>query len=125
MESSICVAVITGHQRIAGFQDDLFLHDGNFFRAHLHAQVAARDHHAVGDSENFVEIVYGFGLFQFGDHRRVFSGARDGVLGGADVGGGAHEAQRQVISADSSRRRADPCGPSGSSKECRVLCRED
>ena len=66
------MAVITGIRRVARLQNDLLLHYGNFFRAHFYAQVAARDHHAVGDFENFVEIVDGFRLFELGDYRRIF-----------------------------------------------------
>ena len=61
-----------GNERVARPHDDLLLHDGNFFRAHLDAEIAARDHHAVGDGKNFVEIVDRFGLFEFGDDGNIF-----------------------------------------------------
>ena len=57
--------------RFAGPGDDLFLHHGHFFRAHLHAQIAASHHHAVGHVENLVQIVNGLGLFQLGDDGHV------------------------------------------------------
>ena len=104
MESSICVAVITGIRRVARFQNNLLLHDGNFFRAHFDAQIAARDHYSIGDSENFVEIIYGFRFFELGDYRRIFSGASDGEFCGAHVRSGAHETESEIIRADDQGR---------------------
>ena len=74
-----------GDERVAGARNDLLLHHGNLLRIHLHAEVAARDHHAIGNAQNFIEIFDGFGLLELGDHRRGFSGAGDGGFGGFDV----------------------------------------
>ena len=73
------------------------MNDGDLLGTHLHAQVAARHHHAIGDFQNGVEIFNGFGLFELGDHRRVVTGAPDDGLGRDHVGGGAHEADRDVV----------------------------
>ena len=48
IESSICVAVITGCPSAPAQPDDLLLDDRHLLDAHLDAEVAARDHHAVG-----------------------------------------------------------------------------
>src|SRR5450755_4594553 len=44
-------------------RDDHFLHHRHALRAHLHAKVAARHHHAVGGAQNGVQIFDGFRFF--------------------------------------------------------------
>ena len=96
MDSSICVAVITG-RRASRALDDLLLHDRHAFGTHLHAEIAARDHHAVGHFENRVQIFDGLRLFEFGDDRRVASGAPYRAFGRSDIGCAPHETHRDVI----------------------------
>ena len=45
----------------------MLLNDGNFLRRHLHPEIAARDHHAIGGFENFFEMVDGLRLLQLGN----------------------------------------------------------
>ena len=80
------------------------MHDRHFFRTHFHAQVSARDHHAVGDGKNFFQVVDGFGFFELGDNGRVFSVAGDGGLPGSHVRGRSNEAQRNIIRAHLQRK---------------------
>ena len=54
IDSSICVAVMTGLRHCGGAADDMLLNDRNFFRRHFHAQIAARDHHAIGRLPEFL-----------------------------------------------------------------------
>ena len=74
-----------GHERIACVRDDLLLHNWHFFGAHFNAEIAASDHDAIGDSQNFIEIIDRFGFFDLGDERRVFAVASDSRFGGANV----------------------------------------
>ena len=67
IDSSICVAVITGLRHCGRSTDHMLLNDRNFFRRHLDTQIAASDHHAVGSFEDFFEMVDGLRLLQFGD----------------------------------------------------------
>jgi len=57
--------------RLAGLRDDQLLNHGHFFRAHLHAQVAARDHHAIGHAKNLVKVFNRLGLLKLGDNGDV------------------------------------------------------
>ena len=81
----------------AGARDDHFLHDGNALGVHLHAEVAASDHDAVGDAQDGVEIFDGFGFFELGDYRGVFSGAANEIFRQHDVFGMAHETYGNVV----------------------------
>ena len=52
---------------LGGAADHVLLNDRNFFRRHLHAQIAASHHYAVGGFQYFFEMVDGLRLLQFGD----------------------------------------------------------
>ena len=91
--------MITGTRASLRPGDQHLLQYGHAFGAHLHAQIAARHHHAVGHAQNFVEVLDGFRLFQLGNDRRFPSGLRDRGLGRQHVGRGAHEAHADVIDA--------------------------
>ena len=82
---------------LPGAGDDHFLHDGHALGIHFHAEVAARDHDAVGDAQDGVQILDGFGFFELGDYRSVFSGAANQSLRQHDVLGMAHEADGDVV----------------------------
>ena len=71
IDSSICVAVMTGLPPRGGAADDVLLDDGNFFGGHFDAEIAAGDHDAVGDFEDVVEVIDGLRLFELGDDRDV------------------------------------------------------
>ena len=55
IDSSICVAVITGFPRSSALEMIRFCSSGTERRADLDAEVAARDHHRVGLGEDLVE----------------------------------------------------------------------
>ena len=46
--------------------DDVLLQRGNFFGIEFHAQIAARDHHTIGQFENFAQSLYSLRLFNLG-----------------------------------------------------------
>ena len=54
IESSICVAVIDRAGQRAGERDDLLLDDRHLLDRQLDAEVAARDHHAVGGADDLL-----------------------------------------------------------------------
>ena len=49
--------------------DDRFLNARHPLQRNLHAQIAARHHHAVGHVENGLDIVPAFGLLDLGHDR--------------------------------------------------------
>ena len=57
----------------AGAADYVLLDHGNFFRRHLDAEIPARDHDSVRDFQDFLQMIDGLGLFQFGDDRHITS----------------------------------------------------
>ncbi len=82
--------------------DHLLLDAWNLLGRDFDAQVAARNHHAVGDIENGVEVVYPFAVFDLGDdfdrafahienaldRHHVVAAAHEGVGDELDVGRG-------------------------------------
>ena len=56
IESSICVAVITGLPFMTVVADDLLLDDRHLLQRQLHAEIAARHHDAVGLRDDLVEV---------------------------------------------------------------------
>ena len=57
IDSSICVAVMTGLPGEVRPRDQGLLGDGDALDGHLDAEVAARHHHAVGRREDLVVVV--------------------------------------------------------------------
>ena len=55
IDSSTCVARITGRPSGAGARDDRLLNARDLLERHLQPEIAARHHHAVRDLENRVE----------------------------------------------------------------------
>ena len=116
IESSICVAVIDGPRERAGQREQPLLDDRHLLDRQLDAEVAARDHDAVGrarGSPRARSTACGFSIFAISG-MRVCSRTR------VDVLGPAHEAQRDDVDADRAPRRAGapgpPRGPTGSSR---------
>ena len=81
MDSSICVAVMTGLPARLACAMSCFLHEGHFLDRHLHAEVAARHHDAIGRLQDLIEVLQGSGALDLGD---------DEGLPAARCGGGAH-----------------------------------
>ena len=52
IDSSTCVATITGRPSARARADDLLLHARHLLERHLEPEIAARDHHAIGDVED-------------------------------------------------------------------------
>ena len=95
IESSICVAVIDGRAMRAGQGEQALLDHRHLLDGHLDAQVAARDHHAVGDLEDLLGALDALRLLDLGDERHARVLAHE-----EDVLGPAHEAQRDEVDAD-------------------------
>ena len=74
-----------------------FWSSGTEADADLDAEVAARDHDRVGLGEDLVEHVDRLGLLDLGDHLRVRARLLDQLAQLADVGGRAHERERDVV----------------------------
>lgn len=47
------------------------MNNGDFFEGDFHTQVASGHHDAVGDMDDFVDVVYAVGVFNFGDQTDV------------------------------------------------------
>ena len=56
IDSSICVAVITGLPATFALAMSCFCVYGDFLDRHFHAEIAARHHDSVGSGENLVEV---------------------------------------------------------------------
>ena len=89
----------------AGQRDHLLLHDRHLLDAQLDAEVAARDHHAVGGAHDLLRALHGLRLLDLGDQRQPRVAADE-----LDVLGAAHERQRDQVDAD---RLADAPGARG------------
>ena len=90
---------MTGRAPGCGSSDHVLLNHRNFFRGHFDAEIAASDHHAVGDFENFFQVIDGLRLFQLGDDRNVAAVIRNNLFHCLHVGGGADERKRDRIDA--------------------------
>src|SRR5579872_2902337 len=82
-----------------GTPDDVLLNDGNFFRRDFHAKVAAGDHDSVGRFKNFLQMIDGLRLLEFGDDGNVAAMLGDDLLYGANVGSGTDERQGDRVNA--------------------------
>ena len=67
IDSSICVAVITGRAPLEREEDHSLLEQWHGSRADLDARVAARDHHRVGRLHDRPESVHGLRLLDLRD----------------------------------------------------------
>jgi hypothetical protein len=73
----------------AGGADDAFLGERDFLGGKLDAEIAAGDHHAIGEGEDFVEALQGLGFFQLAHDRGATGGDGAGlgdILGALDEG---------------------------------------
>ena len=95
IESSIWVAVIDGRASWPASASRRFWTIGTSSMRHLDAEVAARDHHAVGGLDDLLGALDRLRLLDLGDQRqaRVLAHARD-------VLGAAHERERDEVDAD-------------------------
>ena len=112
IDSSICVAVITGLPVLERTEDDPLLQQRHFGGADLDAEVAARDHHGVRLGEDLVEGGDRLGLLDLRDHPRVRAARLDQRPERPDVGGGADERERDVVDAEARAPHRGRRGPS-------------
>ena len=84
---------------LGGAADDVLLDGGDFFGRDFDAEIAARDHDAVGDFEDAVEMLDGLGLFELGDDPGVGLEGGEAVLDVANVVGGADEGDGDGVDA--------------------------
>ena len=99
------MAVITGLARGVGRRDDLLLHERHLLDGDLDPEVAAGDHHAVGRAHDLPaasSTACGFSILAISGSRAVLAHERLALL---DVGGLAHERQRDEVDADLACRR--------------------
>ena len=121
MDSSICVAVITGRRASQALAIICFCTTGTFSGTHLHAQIASCDHHTIGDGQNGVKIPsIASGFSSLAITGTSFPSACDGGLGRKDVLGAADKAHRDKISASFQGEREIVVSPSGSARESAV-----
>ena len=95
IESSICVAVIDGPRELAGLREQVLLDDRHELDRQLDAEVAARDHDAVGGADDLLHAVDGLRLLDLRDERQARVLAHE-----LDVLRAAHERQRDEVDAD-------------------------
>ena len=76
---------------LRGATDDLLLNGGDFFRRHFNTEIAARNHDAVGNFKNRVEMVDGLRLFELGDDPALGAERCDAIFYEADVFAGPDE----------------------------------
>ena len=71
--------------------NDLALDAGDAFDGHFDAEVAARDHDAIGGVDDLVDVVHAFLVFDFRNDLDVAAVCVENVLHSLDIGGVAHE----------------------------------
>ena len=94
IDSSICVAVITGRPSRLHSAMIRFCAIRHLLERQLDAEVAARDHHAVGRADDALDVLERRVLLDLGDDEHLLRDQR-AQLG--DVLGAAHEAEREVV----------------------------
>ena len=100
IDSSTCVATMTGTPRSRARPQHFFLHVRHLFERQLEAEVTARHHHRIGRLDNLGQPCDRFGPLQLRDdrHMRPARLDRDRARAG-NVRGGLHEAERDEIDA--------------------------
>ena len=71
MDSSICVAVMTGFALQVCLPHQLFLHDGDLLDGNLHPEIPPGDHDSVGDLQNFIDTIQSPRPLDLGDDERM------------------------------------------------------
>ena len=81
-----------GLRRDVALVDELLLQHGHLFHVDLDAQIAARDHDAVGDLEDLVEVVHAHAVFDLGEDLHMAAAVvRAELADGQHVAGPADE----------------------------------
>ena len=100
IDSNTCVATMAGKPERACAPDDLLLHARHLLERHLEAEIAARDHHALRDPQDGVEVVDRGRTLDLGDERRRAAGPLDDLARTSDIFRRLHEAQRHEVHAE-------------------------
>src|SRR6185295_13629743 len=79
--------------------DDLLLQHGHLVERHLHPEIAAGHHQAVGGLGDLVQVLDGGGALDLGDDRNTPPGGGDHGAHGLHVGTFAHVAGGQEVGA--------------------------
>ena len=100
IDSSICVATMTGLADAAGELDGVLLHDRHGLERQLHAEVAAGDHDRVERLDDLLELLDGLRLLDLRDDRTRRPTSVHDLVHALDVVGVAHERQRDEVDAE-------------------------
>ena len=87
-------------RQAAGELDRALLHDRHRLERQLDAEVAARDHDRVERLDDLLERVDGLRLLDLGDDRHATADLRHDLVHAVDVGGVAHERERDEVGAE-------------------------
>ena len=100
IDSSTCVATMTGMPAAAGFARDLFLRRRHLLERHLEPEIAARHHHALRHFQDLVQVIERFGPLDLGDQRNVGAPISVRICRACHMSSArAHEAQRNHVDA--------------------------
>ena len=97
IDSSIWVAVMTGFARRFAALMIRLLRQRDLLRRQLHAEIAARHHHAIGGFDDLFEHIDRFWLLELRDHRCIGSSLRDLLFDQPHLVGGSHERDRNDV----------------------------
>ncbi len=100
IDSSICVATMTGFAMRRASLDGALLHDRHGLQRQLDAEVAAGDHDAVERVDDLFEVVDGLRLLDLRDDGDAHALLRHDLVHALDVGRAAHEGERDQVGAD-------------------------
>ena len=103
IDSSICVAVITGFPDMLQKRMISFWISGHAARRHLDPEVAARDHHRVGGRDDAGEVVERDRGLDLRDEVRTRPALREPGAHRLDVFGTAHERETDEVGLDAHR----------------------
>ena len=71
IDSSICVAVMTGLPSRLAWRMRSFLNHGDLLDGYFHPEIPPGHHHAVGDIKDLFDAIKRAGALDFGDNKRV------------------------------------------------------
>ena len=106
IDSSTCVATMTGMPRRRALRDDLLLRPRHALERHLESEIAARHHDRVARRQDLVEMFERLRPFELGDQRNV--GAACSIISCRACRRSAarlHEAERDHIDAERQAER--------------------
>ena len=99
IDSSTCVATITGRPTARAERDDLFLNSRNLLQRHFETEIAARNHDAVCLGQNRVQMLDCGRPLNLRDNRHGSTGFAHQFLRSNHIVSGLHEAERHEVDA--------------------------